>query len=110
MRNGFAIASFWVSLLIISNYALAKDINLNKQVRDGKGATAYGGISLVEKGKVSFDSTGNVATKTAGFWMGLPDKLYTVLFRDNKTGDSAVIVEFQGTIRWNEDGKITAAV
>lgn len=94
-----------MALALVAALGEAKDLNLQRQYRDGKGFTADGGLTLDEGQSVSFDATGKPAT-AAGFWKGLTNKLYTAQFFDDRT-NSVAIVEFQGTIRWDAVGKFS---
>ncbi len=95
-----------LGLQFLVTVGFAADLTIQTQVREGTGPTADGGVMLKEGESLRFDAKGSLMMKTAGFWKGLPDKLYTVSFQDKK-GDIVVVVEFQGTVKWDQDGKIT---
>jgi len=48
-------------------------LTLNDSTEKDK-VTADGGIVIEKDATASFDPTGNLATKTAGYWKGLPGK------------------------------------
>jgi hypothetical protein len=85
--------------------ALSGDVNLKKQVRENKGETANGGVVLADTESATIDP--RVARTKPGFWKGMPNKIYTASFTGKKEGKVIAIVEFQGTVRWDAEGKIT---
>ncbi len=70
--------------------------------------TGDGGLTIKDGQTISFDAQGKVIGGASGFWKGLPSELYTVGFSRQGSIAKIVLVQFQGTIHWNQRGEITS--
>ncbi len=80
------------------------DVVLNL-MKDQEKTKASGGVTVKRKEQVSFDETGSLITKTAGFWKGLEAQTYTVTCYNNE-GAGIAKLELQGEVRWDSERNV----
>lgn len=75
-------------------------MTLQIQARSGRDV-GEGGIITTPGETISFGSTGELTSQSAGFWKSIGSGKFTALFSDPQ-GDIFTLIELQGIIQWDE--------